>query len=65
MLIPNGMNGQKIGVLGLGLSGLAALAALDAAGAKTFAYDDIVGAADLPNIAMTNWQDWPWDELSL
>ncbi len=65
MLVPNGMNGQKVGVLGLGLSGLAALAALDAAGAETFAYDDIVGAADLPNIAMTNWQNWPWDELSL
>jgi UDP-N-acetylmuramoylalanine--D-glutamate ligase len=65
MLVPNGINGQKVGVLGLGLSGLAALAALDTAGAETFAYDDILGAADLPQIAITDWQSWPWDELSM
>ena len=33
MLVPHNMKGQMIGVLGLGRSGLAAVAALKAAGA--------------------------------
>ena len=41
MLVPHDMKGQKIGVLGLGRSGLAAVAALKAAGAHVFAFDDV------------------------
>ena len=42
MLIPHDMNGQIIGVLGLGGSGIAAVAALQAAGAHVVAFDDTV-----------------------
>ena len=63
MLIPYEMRGQTIGVLGLGRSGIAAIAALRAADAHCFAFDDAKTQKDVPEIAITNWQDWPWDEL--
>jgi D-arabinose 1-dehydrogenase-like Zn-dependent alcohol dehydrogenase len=37
MLVPDDMNGQTVGVLGLGGSGVAAVAALQAAGAHVVA----------------------------
>ena len=40
MLIPHIMSGQTVGVLGLGSSGMAAAASLDAAGATVLAHDD-------------------------
>ena len=63
MLVPHNMKGQKIGVLGLGESGLAAIAALKAAGAHVFAFDDVKTQQDIPQITLTNWCDWPWHEL--
>ena len=63
MLVPHEMKGQKIGVLGLGRSGLAAVAALKAAGAHVFAFDDGKAPHCLPQITFTKWLDWPWNEL--
>ena len=50
MLVPHDMKGQIIGVLGLGGSGLAAVAALKAAGAHVFAFDDVKTQQDIPQI---------------
>ena len=63
MLVPHDMKGQVIGVLGLGRSGLAAVAALKAAGAHVFAFDDVKTQQDIPQITLTSWRDWPWDKL--
>ena len=63
MLVPHNMKGQTIGVLGLGGSGLAAVAALKAAGAHVFAFDDLKSQQDIPQINLTSWRDWPWKEL--
>ena len=60
MLIPHDMKGQMIGVLGLGQSGRAAVAALRAAGTHVFAFDD---HQDIPEIDITDWLEWPWREL--
>ena len=59
MLVPHDMNGQTVGVLGLGGSGIAAVAALQAAGAHVVAFDDDKNQQDLPAIQMTDWRDWP------
>jgi len=63
MLIPHDMNGQTIGVLGLGWSGIAAVAALRAAGAHVFAFDDVKYQNDITEILMEDWQEWPWQNL--
>ena len=64
MLIPHDMNGQTVGVLGLGGSGVAAVAALQAAGAHVVAFDDGKYQQDLPAIQMTDWRDWPWQDMA-
>ncbi len=63
MLVPHSMKGQMIGVLGLAQSGRAAVAVLQAGGARVFAFDDEKSQHDIPEITMTNWMDWPWHEL--
>jgi len=63
MLIPHTMSGQTVGVLGLGSSGLAAVAALHAAGVTVFAHDDIKPPADTDGCMILPWQDWPWEKL--
>ena len=40
MLVPHNMSGKMVGILGLGLSGMAAARALSAAGATTWLHDD-------------------------
>ncbi len=52
-----------VGVLGLGGSGLAAVAALKAAGAHVYAFDDVKTQQDTPQITLTSWRDWPWERL--
>ena len=64
MLVPHDMNGQTVGVLGLGGSGIAAVAALQAAGAHVVAFDDGKYQQDLPAIQMTDWRDWPWQDMA-
>jgi UDP-N-acetylmuramoylalanine--D-glutamate ligase len=64
MLVPYDMNGQTIGVLGLGRSGVAAAAALQAAGAHVVAFDDGKHQQDLQAIQMTDWRNWPWKDMA-
>ena len=65
MLVPHSMSGRKVGILGLGLSGMAATRGLAAAGANCWLHDDGRAAPDdLPaNALPAHWQDWPWDGL--
>ena len=63
MLIPHIMSGQTVGVLGLGSSGMAAAASLDAAGATVLAHDDQKPDTHLVNGIVMAWQDWPWEDL--
>ena len=65
MFIPAHIKNKTIGVLGLSRSGLASLDALVAAGARVYAYDDMV-SPDMPEgVSFTHYQDWPWDELAM
>ena len=66
MLVPHSMSGTKVGILGLGLSGMAAAHALAAAGAKLWLHDDNAAPrGEIPQGAqLCGWQDWPWDEFS-
>ena len=67
-MIPHNMSGQRIGLLGLGRSGIAAARSLAAAGAVTYAYDD-KAHSDIPsgctadNFIWQDWQDWSWETL--
>ncbi len=63
MLVPHIMAGQTVGVLGLGSSGMAAVAALDAAGVTIFAHDDNKPDTPLANGTVMAWQGWPWQDL--
>jgi len=65
MLVPHSMSGKTVGILGLGLSGMAAARALDAAGATCWLHDDARQAPDDRPAAMQaeDWQNWPWDRL--
>ena len=66
MLVPHSMSGKKVGILGLGLSGMAAARALAAAGAGLWLHDDNTAPrGEVPAGAhLCGWQDWPWAELS-
>ena len=61
MMSPSAMSGKKVGILGLGASGMAAARSLDAAGASTWLHDDRMTPTDLPGSATScDWQNWPW-----
>ena len=40
MMIPKNINGKKVGILGLGISGMSAANSIVAGGGEIFAYDD-------------------------
>ena len=66
ILIP-GVKGRKIGVFGLGLSGLATCEALIASGAEVFSFDENAGARE--KTADTEYRcehpkEWPWKDLT-
>ena len=63
MLVPHIMSGQTVGVLGLGSSGRAAAASLDAAGVTIFAHDDNKPDIPLASGTVMAWQVWPWQDL--
>ena len=63
MLCPHTMSGQTVGVLGLGGSGMAAVAALHVAGVTVFAHDDHKPDTTPPNCTIASWHDWPWEQL--
>ena len=65
MLVPHNMSDKKVGILGLGLSGMAAARALIAGGATVFLHDDNHRPDSLPaGAALCDWRDWPWESLA-
>ena len=55
---------KNVGVLGVGMSGLAAAKVLLNSSAKVFVFDDFKEPP--PNLLETNWvnyQKWPWKDL--
>jgi len=70
MMLPHSMSGQTVGILGLGVSGMAAARALAGVGAHLWLHDDSwseagpPAALDMPQAAqIATWQDWPWASL--
>lgn len=68
MLSPQSMSGRTVGILGLGLSGMAAARALGAAGAELWLHDDTIPVAQSKDgspdgATLAPWQDWPWQQL--
>ena len=70
MMLPQSMSGQTVGILGLGVSGMAAARALAGVGVHLWLHDDSwseTGAPaeiDVPTAAqIAAWQDWPWASL--
>ncbi len=67
MIDLTGWRGEKLGVFGLGASGLAAIEALKAGGAGVFAWDDKEPARGLAaklGAEIAPFEDWPWADLS-
>jgi len=64
MILPVSMADKTLGVLGLGRSGMASVAALAAAGARVFAHDDAVSPALPDGVVAAAPQDWPWQEMA-
>jgi len=65
MLVPHNMSGKMVGILGLGLSGMAAARALVAGGASVWLHDDNHTPDKLPaGATLSDWQEWPWDRLA-
>lgn len=63
MIIPHSMAGKTIGVLGLGRSGKASVAALMAAGAIVYTHDDASPPKSDDNAIAAAPSDWPWQEM--
>ncbi len=55
--------GKKIGVFGLGKSGLSALKALTSAGAEIYVWDDSVVDVPEKKAHFEPWENWPWETL--
>ncbi|MGC6452891.1 MAG: UDP-N-acetylmuramoyl-L-alanine--D-glutamate ligase [Candidatus Puniceispirillaceae bacterium] len=65
MLVPHNMSGKTVGILGLGLSGMAAARALVAGGADVWLHDDNISPDTMPRGAtLCDWRDWPWESLA-
>jgi UDP-N-acetylmuramoylalanine--D-glutamate ligase len=57
---------QDVGVFGLARSGLASVRALNAGGARIYAWDDKESAriaAEAEGATVLPWRDWPWDKI--
>ena len=64
MMHPHSMSGQTVGILGLGVSGMAAARALAGVGAHLWLHDDSITPDQLPAGAQrADWQAWPWDRM--
>jgi len=60
MMVPKNINGKKVGILGLGISGRSAAKSILAGGGEIYAYDD----NHLNNkIDFIDPKNWPWDIL--
>jgi UDP-N-acetylmuramoylalanine--D-glutamate ligase len=67
MIPVRSFNRKTVAVFGLARTGLGAVAALTAGGARVIAWDDSSTARDLGGQAgahVTPWREWPWEEIS-
>jgi UDP-N-acetylmuramoylalanine--D-glutamate ligase len=64
MIILPQYHGKNIGVVGLGKSGMATIAALEASGAKVFAWDDGLAKKGGAPVTLTPLEAWPWAEMA-
>jgi UDP-N-acetylmuramoylalanine--D-glutamate ligase len=56
--------GKKVGVVGLGKSGMATIAALEASGAEVLAWDDGLARKGGSPVTLTTLEEWPWAEMA-
>ena len=63
ILLPK-YKGKKIGVVGLGKSGMATIAALEASGAQVLAWDDGLAKKGGSPVTLTPLEAWPWPEIA-
>lgn len=63
ILLPH-YKGKKVGVVGLGKSGMATIAALEASGAKVLAWDDGLEKKSGSPVTLTPLDAWPWSEIA-
>lgn len=63
ILLPH-YQGKKVGVVGLGKSGMATIASLEASGAEVLAWDDGLAVKGGSPVTLTPLEEWPWTELA-
>ena len=64
MMHPHSMSDQTVGILGLGVSGMAAARALAGVGAQLWLHDDNLTPDPVPPQAhLADWTSWPWDDI--
>ena len=63
ILLPH-YKGKKVGVVGLGKSGMATIAALEASGAEVLAWDDGLAKKGDSLVTLTPLEAWPWAEVA-
>jgi UDP-N-acetylmuramoylalanine--D-glutamate ligase len=63
ILLPQ-YKGKKVGVVGLGKSGMATIAALEASGAEVLAWDDGLAKKGGAPVTLTPLPEWPWAEVA-
>lgn len=64
MIVVPGLKGKSLAVFGLGATGLATVAALQASGAEVFAWDDNENARAGVGDGLQHPDKWPWKTLS-
>ena len=69
MILATPYSGKIVGVLGLGKSGAAVVAALSAAGASVLMWDDVpdshaIIASQRANVKAVPPVQWPWEKLA-
>ena len=63
MMVPKNINGKKVGILGLGISGMSAANSILAGGGEIFAYDDNHINNKIDKIDFIDPKNWPWKIL--
>ena len=63
MMVPLKMHNKKIGILGLGISGLSAAKSILKSGAEVFAYDDMQPNISIKGLKVIKPEKWPWTKL--
>ncbi|MBY0354608.1 MAG: UDP-N-acetylmuramoyl-L-alanine--D-glutamate ligase [Rickettsiales bacterium] len=63
ILLPH-YKSKKVGVVGLGKSGMATIAALEASGAQVLAWDDGLAKKGDSPVMLTPLEAWPWEQIA-